>query len=119
MAGTTGQSLESALQGQFDLTLRLQAEVAELRHRAEHLEAKLASCVQNVAVVRFDAFEDVGGEQSFALALLDEGGDGAVISTIYGRLEGRVYAKAISSGEAAGAALTDEERRAIATAKSN
>jgi hypothetical protein len=62
--------------------------------------------------VRFNPFEDTGGNQSFALALLDAEGNGWVLSSLHARSGTRVYAKAIREGRADGA-LSDEEAAAI------
>lgn len=77
----------------------------------DHSES-LASCIRKVGVVRFNAFDDVGGEQSFALVLLDARGNGVAVSSLYGRQESRLYAKAISGGEPE-RTLSDEERQAL------
>ncbi len=71
--------------------------------------------IQKFAVVRYNAFEDVGGMLSFSLALLNDHGDGVVISTINGRTETRTYAKAIKQ-LTSDHNLSEEEREAIAAA---
>ncbi len=58
----------------------------------------LEICVQKVGMVRYDAFEDVGGQQSYALALLDAKNNGTILSSVYSRNESRTYAKAVSGG---------------------
>ena len=68
--------------------------------------------VQRIGLVRFDAFEDMGGQLSFALALLDADGTGVVLSSINGRRETRVYAKSIERGESA-LTLSEEERESV------
>lgn len=73
--------------------------------------------IQKVGLVRFDAFEDVGGKLSFAVAFLDDHGDGVVVSSINGRRETRIYAKPIRKGESI-YALSAEERGALARAMS-
>jgi hypothetical protein len=79
----------------------------------QHEHAKLlANCLKNVGVVRFDAFEDVGGEQSFAAALVDSDRTGIILSGLFGRQDSRLYAKGIVNGEA-DRALSDEEHRAL------
>ncbi|MFN2613582.1 MAG: DUF4446 family protein, partial [Actinomycetota bacterium] len=72
----------------------------------------LASAIQRVGLVRFDAFEDMGGKLSFAVALLDAEGTGVVFSSINGRSDTRIYAKPI---EQAGSRipLSEEETEAI------
>ncbi|HVM33833.1 MAG TPA: DUF4446 family protein [Actinomycetota bacterium] len=75
--------------------------------------ARLA--LQRFHLVRYDAFEDMGGRLSFSAALLDDHGDGLVITSINGRTETRTYAKPIRS-LASDHNLSDEEREAIAGA---
>jgi hypothetical protein len=66
-------------------------------------------------MVRYDAFEDMGGRLSFSAALLDDHGDGIVLTSINGRTETRTYAKPILSTESE-YNLSEEERAAIAGA---
>ena len=72
--------------------------------------------LRHVAVVRYDAFEDAGGRQSFSAALLDGAGDGLVLTAIHGRAESRTYGKAVSGGTSAHT-LSPEEQQAIAQAR--
>ena len=72
----------------------------------------LSSAIQRVGLVRFDAFEDMGGRLSFAVALLDAEGTGVVFSSINGRSETRIYAKPVERG-ASRIALSEEETEAI------
>lgn len=76
------------------------------------LESVLRRAVQRVGFVRFNPFHDAGGDQSFALALLDAEGSGIVISSLHGRAETRVFAKAVSNGRSRHA-LSAEEQDAI------
>ena len=62
------------------------------------LRVDLADAIRHVAVVRYDAFNDMGGRMSFSAALLDDAGDGVVISSINGRTETRTYAKGVKGG---------------------
>lgn len=73
--------------------------------------------LQHVGVVRFNAYHDTGGEYSFAVALLDAAGSGVVLSGLYHREQCRVYAKPVAAGDSS-YTLTDEEREAIARARS-
>ena len=73
--------------------------------------------IQRFGLVRYDAFEEMGGQLSFSAALLDDHGDGLVITSINGRTETRTYAKTIT-GLASSHNLSDEEREAIAAASS-
>jgi len=81
------------------------AELAELRDMVAH-------SVQCVGLVRFDAYEDMGGHLSFAAALLDADGSGIVLSSINGRNESRIYAKSVERG-ASRHNLSTEEQEAI------
>ena len=81
------------------------------------LHETLLSAIQRIGLVRFDAFEDMGGQLSFALALLDADGTGVVLSSINGRRETRVYAKGIERGESA-VPISEEEREAVRRAMS-
>jgi hypothetical protein len=65
-----------------------------------------------VGLVRYNTFEDTGGNQSFALALLDANGDGWVLSSLHARATTRVYAQVVKGGKS-DAALSDEETAAI------
>ena len=85
--------------------------------RQDDLYAHLASSVRNIAVVRYDAFEDMGGRLSFSAALMDDHGSGLVLSAISGRMEARAYAKIIEEGESE-MGLSPEERKAIDEAMS-
>lgn len=90
--------------------------IEEVRAHGAATRADLAGALTRMAIVRYDAFDDVGGELSFSAALLDEHDDGIVITAINGRSEGRTYAKLVSGGSTA-AMLSDEERSAIETAR--
>jgi len=89
--------------------LGLRQEVAALRREAK-------DALRHLAVVRYDAFGDMGGHLSWSLALLDDGGHGVVITSIHGRSEARTYAKSISSWTCA-QPLSPEEDEAIAHAR--
>jgi hypothetical protein len=93
----------------------LRDEVGSLRADAGHVRELLRSTVSRVGVVRYDAFDDMGGALSFSAALLDERGDGLVVSAINGRSETRVYAKPIAEGRSLHN-LSNEETAALAAA---
>ncbi|MBA3432043.1 MAG: DUF4446 family protein [Actinobacteria bacterium] len=78
----------------------------------EQLASSMSMCLKNFALVRFDAFEDMGGRLSFAAAWLDGNGDGIVLTSINGRTETRSYAKQIK-GLSSSHNLSDEERDAL------
>ena len=97
---------------------RLDAADKRLDALAEALEAHAAIArfaIQKFGMVRYNAFEEMGGNLSFSLALLDDHGDGVVLTSISGRTEARMYAKPVKGLESKHN-LSDEEREAIASA---
>lgn len=101
-------------QQRADLT-RLRDETAQLHTASLDLRERLRGSISRVALVRYDAFDDMGGALSFSAALLDEHRHGMVVSAINGRSETRCYAKPIIDGTSEHT-LTSEEDQAIAAA---
>jgi hypothetical protein len=89
----------------------------ELTGEIEALHTDARSALRHVAVVRYDAFGDMGGHLSWSLALLDDAGDGVVLTSIHGRSDSRTYAKNVS-GWTATQQLSPEETEAIGFARS-
>jgi hypothetical protein len=87
-----------------------------LRQEVAALKAESAQVLRNVAVVRYDAFTDTGGQLSWSLALLDDSGSGVVLTSIQGRNESRTYAKNVA-GWASETQLSPEEEDAITNAR--
>jgi hypothetical protein len=90
---------------------------AEVTSELAALNAVVATSLRHLAVVRYDAFGDMGGHLSWSMALLDDLGDGVVLTSIHGRSESRTYAKNVS-GWTASQQLSPEEEEAIAFARS-
>ena len=107
--------LGDVLGAHLDRVYELGREVERLGTRTNRLETAAPRAFQRVGLVRFNPFEDTGGNQSFALAMLDGRGDGFVVSSLHARAGTRVYAKAIAGG-ASEAALSDEEGEALRVA---
>jgi hypothetical protein len=90
---------------------------SELRKLGKELEVtrgELRETLQHLAVVRYDAFGDTGGKLSWSMALLDDNGDGVVLTSINSRADARTYAKEIRSF-ASESKLSPEEEEAIDT----
>ena len=113
--GAEGGSLEAVLDAHLAKVQAVAAELDEVVARQAVLEAAQRRAFQRVGLVRFNPFEETGGNQSFALALLDAGGDGWVLSSLHARAGTRVYAKAIKGGRA-DAGLSDEDSAALGQA---
>jgi hypothetical protein len=97
-------------------TAELPADVQGLRQEVAALRAEGTDALRHLAVVRYDAFGDVGGHLSWSVALLDDAGHGVVLTSIHGRSEARTYAKSITSWSCE-QQLSPEETEAIDHAK--
>ena len=94
----------------------LPTDVEGLRSEVQALRMEAAQAMRHLAVVRYDAFGDMGGHLSWSLALLDDGGDGVVLTSIHGRSEARTYAKNVA-GWRCEQQLSPEEEEAVKFAK--
>jgi hypothetical protein len=91
---------------------------AHLEEYRGQVDTSLAYAVRNVALVRFDAFDDMAGRMSFSVALLDDNGDGITLSSIAGHSDTRVYAKGVRAGQGEHD-LSPEEQSAVTAAIRN
>ena len=110
--GEEGESLEGVLGAHLEKVHDLSREVERLKTRTASVESAGLRAFQRIGLVRFNPFEDTGGNQSFALALLDAEMNGWVLSSLHARTGTRVYAKPITGGRSE-AALSEEETAAI------
>ena len=102
-------TLRGVLQGQANQIKRLEEAVRTLNRTDKKQDVKIHGSVRKVALLRYDAFEDVGGRLSFSCAMLDDHGTGVVLTSINGRQETRVYAKPITEGRSPYNLSTEEE----------
>ncbi len=105
-------ALRGILEGHARSIARLESAVRSLNATDKGQQRLIEGAVRHVGLVRYDAFEDVGGRLSFSCALLDDGGNGVVVTSINGRQDTRVYAKPIVGGKS-GYNLSVEEDEAI------
>lgn len=89
---------------------------AFIRHATPDGAALDTRALRDLAVVRYDALQEMTGRLSFSLALLNSDGDGVVISSINSRTETRTYAKVIQRGKGV-QPLSPEETRAVQSAR--
>jgi Protein of unknown function (DUF4446) len=108
-ATLTGDDAVGALLGRID---RIEQAVRTLNVTDRTQQYQIEGSVRRVALLRYDAFEDVGGRLSFSCAMLDEHGTGVVITSINGRQETRVYAKPVTA-RTSSYNLSAEEEEAI------
>jgi len=94
----------------------LPEDVLGLRQEVAALRAEGKDALRHLTVVRYDAFGDMGGQLSWSMALLDDSGNGVVLTSIHGRSEARSYAKSIA-GWRCDQQLSPEEDEAIGQAR--
>lgn len=106
-----------------DVMGRTMAEFGDLRDEVARLESglaatrrDLAAALRHVSVVRYDAFGDMGGRYSFSAALLDDSGDGLIVTSIHARSETRTYLKGLVGGDS-DITLSPEEQQAVRLAR--
>lgn len=116
MTGTSGGNLESVLNDHIAQVRETASRVAAMDQLTLGLQEAAQHNLQHVGMVRFNPFQDTGGDQSFAIALLDGFGQGVIVSSLHGRDTTRVYAKPLKQWESS-YPLTDEEKQAIAMAQ--
>ncbi|MGD2143952.1 MAG: DUF4446 family protein [Anaerolineae bacterium] len=107
-----GAALER-LAGRFS---RISTRTERLLVQTEEVDSRVVRTVQGLGLVRYSAYEDTGGDQSFSLALLDGQGDGVILSALYGRDATRVYAKRVETWMSS-RSLTSEEEQALTKAR--
>ncbi len=91
---------------------QLQEKVNELQEQVEQLKQENKEMLQNIGLVRFNPFSATGGDQSFALAILNKNNTGAIITSIYTSEGSSVYGKPIEKGKSK-YILSEEEKKAI------
>jgi len=110
-----GSSLDQQLKDYYSEVKNLRADLSGVEKRVSQAESKLRLGVDRAELIRFSAFENMGSDLSFALALLNQEGDGVVLSSINNRDESRVYAKPVVKGEST-YHLSKEEQEVISKA---
>ena len=112
------ETLRGILEGQARQIKRLENAVRTLNATDKRQQVGIEGGIRRIGLLRYDAFEDVGGRLSFSAALLDEFGTGVVLTSINGRQETRVYAKPVTIGNSS-YNLSAEEQEAISQALSS
>lgn len=116
LEGVDAVNVERMLVDHLRSRLELEQRLEEVVKQVRDLDRRMGDAVRFVGIVRFDAFPDVGGAQSFALAIFDEHQNGAVITSLVGRTDCRVYCKNLSRGVCE-RAMTPEEEEAVRAAR--
>jgi len=114
--GSKAEDLESVIFEQIKRLRQAEKNIREANIFSKYLEKMCLKGIQKTAIVRYNPFRDMGGEQSFTIALLDANDSGIVISSLFTREGNRVYTKPIEQGQSQNQ-LTEEEKRAIEEAR--
>jgi len=113
-----GKNVEEIIHYYYEKIDSIDIRMNKLDILAARIENKLLNCIQKVGVVRYNAFDDAGGELSFSLALLDEQYNGILLTSIYSRTNNVLYGKPVKKGRAT-VTLSVEELQALDRAKNN
>lgn len=116
LQGKDAQSLEDTFQYLIEEVKRMNDNQVITEKTLHNLNNRLRRSLTGFKTVRFNPFPDQGGNQSFAIALVNEEGDGLIISSLYSREKTSVFAKPVKKGVAE-YELTAEEKQALAEAK--
>lgn len=108
----SGESVDDLLRENLKRTKTLEEKLKDAGARLSKAEDRLKTAMDKAAVVRFNAFDNMGSDLSFSMALVNQEGSGLVLSSINSREESRVYAKPVSRGESQ-YPLIEEERKAL------
>jgi len=117
LTGMDGANLETGVHHVLNVLDEIKQKQADQQFALNRMAQRLAGQCANVAVIRYNAFGDIGSDLSFSLAILDDEQTGVVITSIYGREESRVYAKPVEKGSSI-YNLSEEELTVIRKASS-
>ena len=116
--GANGKNLQAILEKIVTETDTTKKDIVLLKSLYATIEKDGRSHIQKIGLIRFNPFNDTGGDQSFILALLDKQESGTVISGLYSRSGTRWYAKQVINGKGSEHELSEEEKKAIKQATS-
>lgn len=116
MNGLSDRNIEQLLDECISGLRSIEDKNREIDNHLNHIERNILQCVQKFGVVRYNAFDNVGSDLSFSIALLDYNDNGFVISSLYSRDNSLTYGKPVVGGKSK-YTLSAEEIQAIETAK--
>jgi hypothetical protein len=117
--GKKGSDLESLIMDQSKEIKLMDSEIQELYNISNSIHNLTGKSIHKVGILRFNPFNDIGGDQSFSIAFLDGKKTGVVISSLHTKEGTRMYAKPVVKGEAEKYPLTEEEKKVIQIAINN
>ena len=111
-SGFKAKNMESLIAELTKKTKELEEERKKTELQMTSIDKRLAQSIRNIETVRFNPFPQVGGNQSFAMSLLNDEGNGVVISSLYSRDRTSLFAKPIKAGQSE-FELTKEEKNVL------
>lgn len=114
--GRNASSLENILFEINKQNKNLEETQKAINSHLEIVDTKLGSTIRNIKTLRFNPFEDQGSKQSFAVSLLNDNGDGVILSSLFARDRMSIFAKPIKNGVSE-FELTDEEKEVLTKSK--
>ena len=113
MSAKDGQSLENAFLDKFDNMDEINEELISINDRLANIDKNLLKTYQKLAIVKYDAFKEIGGTISFVLAMLNKENDGFIFNSMHSNAEGCYsFIKEVKGGEVF-VTLSEEERQAL------
>lgn len=110
--GSKAENLEGIMKDLVGKAINVDEKIADHYARIENLKVKLEKQGRGIKLVRFNPFKDVGGNQSFAVGIVNSEGDGVVFSSLYSRERMSVFAKPVVGGKS-DIELSPEEQSVI------
>lgn len=112
MQGTNSQDLEMMLLEHINEVKKVMQQNTQIEEEHKQIHEILQNVIQKIGIVRFSAFDDVGGDLSYAVAILDRQNTGVIFSSIFGRNASMSYMKPVRNGNSK-QKLSDEENEAL------
>ena len=112
-----GHDLDEMLKTYLEDVKEIKKDNSEIKAYYIKLDSDIGSCIQKTGLVRYNAFQNVGSDLSFAIALLDRENNGVVLNGLYGSDSSNIYAKPIKNGESVHYQLSEEEKYVLEIAE--
>ena len=116
MLGKNAMSMEEEITALFDDNKFLKTSIEKNRKDIHALYRKFESSLQKLGIIKYDAFDQIGGKLSFCMALLDENNNGFILNSVYGAEGCYTYTKEIENGTCQ-TSLGQEEEKSLNMAK--
>lgn len=115
MQDETGKSIEAKLREDVSELQQLQGTLDILHKQQKDILAVQGNCFRKIGFVKYNAFDNIGNNLSFAFTVLDGNNDGFCLSSVYGRNESRIFAKPITDGKCL-YGMSEEEKESLENA---